>query len=67
MESIRLKVEAGEMIINTRMVPASNLLEDRVVHCRKRGEGLVDCLDRPISLPDLSEVLVMKRFIKNCQ
>ena len=24
-ESIRLKVEAGEMIINTRMVPASNL------------------------------------------
>ena len=39
-------MEAEEIILTTRMVPASNMWEvsvaGRVVHSRKRGDGYVD-------------------------
>ena len=44
--SQRLEVAAEEILVTTRMVPASNMWEvslaGRLVHSRKRGDGYVD-------------------------
>ena len=44
--SQRLEVAVEEILVTTRMVPASNMWEvslaGRLVHSRKRGEGYVD-------------------------
>ena len=44
--SQRLEVEVEEIIVTTRMVPASHMWEvsvaGRIVHSRKRGDGYVD-------------------------